>query len=340
MKEINFGISAGSDFQKDAFDSADFIELKKITAHEVSRVRELTSKPILFHIQYTSENRYLLPSVDDFSHYLDEFRAAYRLAKPEIISFHFGLAARSVLIDKETFMAVADAGLLSREELTKMIEHNIKAIRSAFPSSLLLLENLEFVPESLSKGAYRYIQEADFFSGNVLRWHRNGLIDGIVLDIAHALITSWNHPLYNGLYPNLLKNSGGKGAVKDRILAYQTEKTDSYDRHLEDESYIELLGSEDTSMHIQYFRMYITQLPLELVREVHISGAGRLPSGVFVDTHRELSDTEMEALKVLFTLIDGNESDTLPVTLEYTRSMSSIPLILRKLRDSCTGGFR
>lgn len=339
MKEINFGISAGSDFQKDVFESADFIELKKITAHEVSRVRELTSKPILFHIQYTSENRYLLPSVDDFSHYIDEFRAAYIMAKPRIISFHFGLAAKIVSIDEETYMAVAEGGLLSREELTEMIEHNLKAIRSAFPKSLLLLENLEFVPESLSKGAYRYIQEADFFSGNVLRWHRNGLIDGIVLDIAHALITAWNHPLYNGLHPILMQDRVGKDSIKGEAPSHQNHKVIGFN-HSNDESYIELLGREDTSRHLQHFRTYITQLPLELIREVHISGAGRLPSGVFVDTHRELSDTEMKALKILFTLINGNESDTLPVTLEYTRSMSSIPLILRKLRDSCTGRFR
>ncbi len=337
MKEILVGISAGSDVPESVIEAADFIELKKITGQDASRIRNLTSKPIYFHLQYSSSNRYLLPSVDDFEQCLDDFSTAYELVKPQIISFHFGLASRQVSIDPSTFMAVAEGGLLSREEIVSMIEKNLKTIKSAFPQSLLLLEHLEFIPDALSKGAYRYIQEADFFSGHTLRWNRMGLLDGIVLDIAHAIITAWNHPCYNGLSRSLSANSVTQSLRGTQNRADARQKITCSDKPATGESYLEVLANRDTSQLPEYYRTYIAQLPLELIREIHVSGAGILPSGVFVDMHKELSDTEIKALETLFELMHGSKSDPLPVTLEFTRSMDRTPLILRKLRDYCTG---
>jgi uncharacterized protein (UPF0276 family) len=199
------------------------------------------------------------------------------------------LSSGSITVDPETNVAVAGSRILSKKEIAINMEKNLQTIRDTFPDTVLLIENQEFIPDELSKGAYRYIQEADFFSNYVNKWKQMGILDGIVFDVAHALITAVNHPFY-------------------------------YDQ-----------GADPLTS----FRKYIDQLPLRLIREVHISGIKRLPSGIWVDFHKEIGNLELKGLKIILDTIPESKDNYIPLTLEYSRDLSKITNQINTLRDFC-----
>jgi hypothetical protein len=310
MTSTPIGISAEAGISPSIVERADFIEIKKITLSEVSYFRQISSKSIFFHLQYSSSGEYLLPTVDHFQNYSNDFISAWNIAHPPHISFHFGLSAPRISIDRESFVAVADSPPLHERQIIETLERNLHFLKETFQQSKILVENIEFIPEALSKGAYRYIQAAQFFTKNVTQWQEKGVLDGIVFDIAHALITSGNHPSYNGL--------GATGSFNDPI---QT-----------DELYIENLKKKSEKDLLGYFRTYISQMPLKLVKEIHISGIARTRSGVWVDAHNEIGELEIKALAILLQQTRENGSVDIPITLEYTRREEKIPLMLDTLR--------
>ncbi len=310
MTSTPLGISAGAGISPSIAERADFIEIKKIALSEASYFRQISSKSIFFHLQYSSSGEYLLPTADNFQNYSDDFIAAWEVAHPPHISFHFGLSARRFSIDPESFVAVAESPPFSERQIIETLENNLHFLRDTFPQSKILVENLEFIPEGLSKGAYRYVQAAQFFTKNVTQWQKSGVLDGIVFDVAHALITSGNHPSYNGL--------GAIGQFKDPI---QTEEL--YITNLKRKSEKDLLG---------YYKTYISQMPLKLVKEIHISGISRTRSGVWVDAHNEIGELEITALTILLQRIREKGLVDIPITLEYTRREEKIPLMLDTLR--------
>ncbi len=318
MKNCLVGLSAQSDFPENIFQTPEFIEIKKITPREASFFRNHAKKPLYFHIQYNSNGEYLLPTADDFSNYFTELSEAYSIAKPALVSFHFGLSAKIIHVNSETFVATAGSPPLTTEETISMLGRNLRFSRTVFKESRILLENLEFIPEGFSKGAYRYIQDADFFSQNIRRFIEMGILDGMVLDIAHALIAAANHPFYNGL-ENII-NSGikhfdpvhtGRRYI-DTLSKYQND--------------IDVLGS---------FKKYVKLLPVELIREIHISGIQRLENGVYVDSHDEISGLELEALDFLLDILPADSDDRISVTLEYARDTARIPDQIKTLKRFC-----
>jgi len=297
----------------------EFIEIKKINPRELYFFRNHTEKPIYFHIQYNGNDEYLLPTADDFSDYLVQFSEAYTIAKPELVSFHFGLSAKIIHIDKKTFVATAGSPPLTTDEIVSRLGHNLRFSRSVFQESRLLLENLEFIPEELSKGAYRYIQDADFLSQNIRRFIEMGILDGMVLDIAHALVAAANHPAYNGL-----KDIMGTGQAKYFDPVHTGRKyIDALSKYRND---IDILGS---------FKKYVKLLPVELIREVHISGIQRLQNGVYVDSHDEISRLELEALDFVLDILPVDGDDRVSVTLEYARDPGRIPEQIKILERFC-----
>lgn len=303
MNDISIGVSAHRDLTQKAIDSADFLEIKKISAEEVLHFREKGEKPLLFHIQYTAEGEYYLPTISDFHPSLSQLREAFEKGAPEIMSLHFGLSARSITIDEENYVAVAREEALEKSEITQNLEKNLRLLRASFPRTKLLVENVEFIPEALSLGAYRYVQEAEFFTFHVSKWLETGIIDGIVFDIAHGLIAAGNHPFYNGL------------------------GTDPLDT---DEEYISRLKHKDALL--DYFGDYISQLPLSAVEEIHISGITRLPSGVWVDSHKEVGQRELDALALFLENLPGLRKKSVPITLEFSRTPDLIPRQIEQIR--------
>ncbi len=306
MKSVKIGISAHRGMSSSTLEKADYIEIKKITEEEVVFFRRLTEKPVLFHIQYSDNNSYYLPAAFDLKDHLAGIASAYDKAQPRLTSLHFGLSARSMSIDTESYMAVALSGLLTKEEIVTNLEKNLKTFKYRFPETKLLVENLEFIPEALSKGAYRYVQEADFFTSHVTKWHKMGILDGIVFDVAHGLITAGNHPYYNGLTA-LPLNTG------DDYVARLKKRNDLF----------------------KYFKIYISQMPLTLIREIHISGITRLSNGVWVDSHMIIGEKELTGLKILLNSLHDNSEENMPITLEYSRDMSKITYQLDTLRNFC-----
>ncbi len=324
MKNYLIGLSAKSDFPVYSLKTPEFIEIKKITPGETSFFRSHTKKPIYFHIQYNGSGGYLSPAVDNFNDYLAELSEAYRIAKPEFVSFHFGLSAKIIHVDSDTFVAMAGSPPLAAEELLSMLEHNLRFSRTVFQESRILLENLEFIPEELSKGAYRYIQEADFLSKNLHSFIKTGMLDGMVLDIAHALVTAANHPAYNGL-ENIISSAG---------------QTEHFDPVHTDKRYIETLAKYRNDIDILgSFKKYVKLLPVELIKEIHISGIHRLENGVYVDSHNEISGLELDALDFLLDILPADGDDRVSVTLEYDRNPGRIREQLKTLEMFCNDKF-
>ena len=201
MYKVKIGIAACPGLSGSITNEADYVEIKKISADEVSRIKKLTEKPLFFHLQFTGSNSFYMLTSDDVTKFLPEISEAYEKAQPAFTSFHFGLSSASITVDPDTNAAVASSRILSKEEISINMEKNLRTLRDAFPDTVLLVENQEFIPDELSKGAYRYIQEADFFSHHVTKWNQMGILDGIVFDVAHALITAVNHPHCNKLQP-------------------------------------------------------------------------------------------------------------------------------------------
>ncbi len=306
MKSVKIGVSACRGMSPLTLEKADYIEIKKITEEEVAYFMRLTEKPILFHLQYSGDNSYYLPAAFDLKDRLAEISPAYEEAKPRLTSLHFGLSARSMSIDTESYMAVALSGLLTKEEIVTNLEKNLKTFKNRFPETKLLVENVEFIPEALSKGAYRYVQEADFFTSHVKKWHKMGILDGIVFDVAHGLITAGNHPSYNGLTA-LPLNTGVD------YVARLKKRNDLF----------------------EYFKIYISQMPLTLIREIHISGITRLSNGVWVDSHMIIGEKELTGLEILLNSLHDNSEKYIPITLEYSRDMDKITYQLDTLRNFC-----
>ncbi len=303
MKKIQIGISAHKNLPPSLLEKVDYIEIKKITKDEVEFFRKVTDKPFFFHVQYSSKDQYYLPTFMDFEDYLSEIIEAYENVHPGYVSFHFGPSARSISIDPEYFVAVATSTLLERKEIIEKMEKNLNTLKRALPGTNLLVENIEYIPEALSKGAYRYLQEAEFFTECITKWKRMDILDGIVFDIAHALIAAGNHPYYNGISTNPLKTDN----VYLRKLKIQNDI-------------------------LKYYKDYISKMPLPLIKEIHISGIKRLSNGSWADAHCEIGERELEALKLLLESMDKARADSVPITLEYSKDMDKIPNQLVRLR--------
>ena len=106
MKSVKIGISAHRGMSSSTLEKADYIEIKKITEEEVVFFRRLTEKPVLFHIQYSDNNSYYRPAASDLKDHLAGIASAYDKAQPRLTSLHFGLSARSMSIDTESYLAV------------------------------------------------------------------------------------------------------------------------------------------------------------------------------------------------------------------------------------------
>ncbi len=303
MSALKIGVSASRSLSKSTAKKLDYIEIKKISEEEIFHFKKLIEKPILFHLQYSLDDSYYIPSVSDFKQFFVEISNAYKLARPRLISLHFGLSAPYISIDHESFVAVAESKPLTKDVIVNNIEKNLEGLKATFPDSHILVENLEFIPEAISKGAYRWIQDADFFSSYVLRWKKMGILDGIVLDIAHALIAAGNHPYYNGI---------------------KIDPIDTFDH------YIDLLRKKNDLLH--YFERYISKMPLSLIKEIHISGISRLSNGVWVDSHGEIGKVELKAIETLLDLIIYDKED-IPIILEYSRDTNRIPCQIDTLRN-------
>ena len=301
MKEPKIGISAHRNLKPEVVKSADFIEIKKIAEDEVVYYKNLTDKPIYLHLQYTADNTYYLPAAMNLKPFMQDITAAYLQAHPNYISFHFAPASRSISIDFENYIAIAKSTLLTKKEIVHNMEENLKLLKSAFPDAELLIENIEFIPECISKGSYRYIQETDFFTDSVLRWQEMGILDGIIFDIAHGLIAASNHPYYNGINVDPLDTG-------PEYLNLMREKNDIID----------------------YYTSYVSGLPTQLIREVHISGISRLVEGVWVDSHIEVSERELVCLGILLDLMG---SSGVPIALEYYHDTKKALRQLDSLRD-------
>jgi len=283
------GLSAHRDLNPKLFRLAHHVEVKKITEEEVLYYRRITDSPLYFHLQYTGDNRYYLPSAMSLKPFLKDIEKAYHSGQPEYVSIHFGPASRSITLDSNNYIAVADGPLLNKKELVSNLTENLELLKETFPGSKLLVENLEFVPEIISGGSYRYIQEANFFSEYVMKWKETGILDGIIFDVAHGLIAAANHPLYNGLLADPLETGP---------------------------DYIEKLRRRSEDI-IQYFTAYLSSMPIQLVKEIHVSGISRLSEGVWVDAHIEIGPREMSALGKLLNMLGERN---IPITLEYYRS--------------------
>jgi uncharacterized protein (UPF0276 family) len=309
------GVSVGHTSSPAVIEAADFVEIKKITAEEATSVRSVTDKPVYFHLQYSRAGQYLLPTAMSFEHYTRDFIAAGKAALPEQVSLHFGLSAPRISLDTANYMAVALEPPLKRERILNTLEKNLHIIRESFPQSRVLLENIEFIPECLCGGAYRYLQEADFFSQQMLRWRDKGLVDGMVFDIAHALIAAGNHPFYNGLS----EKAPGRKTYNDPLET--------------NEEYIEELRQLPSDKLLDFYSSYIDRMPLQLILEIHLSGILRDDNGVYVDAHNEISALELGALRLLLNHASQVRPQDIPVTLEFNRNADRIIPQMVRLRE-------
>jgi uncharacterized protein (UPF0276 family) len=254
------GVSADSRIPPDQYETADYLEMKRISWQEAGKWKSAWAKPVYFHLQYAPDGHYMLPAAEDLGVFRSEFSQARDILKPPVVSFHFSPGSRDVRIIDDLYLQ-ADGPVLQPAELAANLETNLAMLRSVFAGSSLLIENMEYIPETLSRGACSLVAEPSFFSEKTTGWHRNGLIDGTVLDVAHALITAGNHPAYGG-------SAGRSGSPA---------------------------GPEELHEH---YEQYVEDMPLHLVREIHISGIGRM-GDTWVDTHRPVGETELKALAIL-----------------------------------------
>lgn len=318
---MKLGISLSTKIPVEVTKNSNFLEIKKFTRDEIKHTQNCMSPgrtiSISLHLQYLKDGKYILPTIEDFSTYIEYFSEAVRALNPEMISFHFGLSSKSVVINEDTFVAVADGALLARREITENIERNLEVLKKNFSEKLILIENLEYIPEYISKGGYSYIQEADFFTENLKKWQRMGIVDGMVFDISHAIIASANHPFYNG-YMNHTE-----GAIDVRKLP-----------ELKSKKYSKYLKSLNGDKVLECFKNYLGLFPEELIKEIHISGSGRLEDGTYVDAHLIPGRFEKLALIHTIEIIKEKGLSLPPVVLEYTREPIRIPEILEDLRKA------
>jgi len=312
MKRQRVGVSAGYETPQEALEAADFLEVKTVSREEAAAVREASGKPVFLHLQYLPEGEYLLATSFLFENIRDGLEAVWEAVRPPHISLHFGPAAARIELSGDSYMVIGLEPPLPRERILLYLEKNLRFLRSICPGSLVLMENIEFVPEFLSRGGYRFIGEARFFSDSVTTWKNAGLLDGIVFDIAHGLIASGNHPLYNGL------------AQRNRAWTDAVGTDETYGAALKD------LGPEDL---LRAYRAYIDQMPLDLIREIHLSGIHRTGEGVWVDAHDEVGELELEALRILLHHHALREDENLAVTLEYNRKPDRIRPQIEKIRN-------
>jgi hypothetical protein len=292
MKEFLLGLSAHRDLDPAVFRLVDYVEVKKITEDEVRHFMEVSGRPVYLHLQYSSDDGYLLPAAGSLLPFLHDISRAFLIGNPGCVSMHFGPASEKISLDHDTYIAVAEGRLLSREEIVRNLGENLALLKRSLPGVRLLIENVEYIPENLSGGSYRYVQENDFFSQHVRGWKKQGILDGIIFDVAHGLIAAANHPLYNGSAG--MKTTGAAAGIRY------------------DQTRPGLIG---------LFDAYISGMPLDLVEEVHVSGIHRMPGGVWVDAHREIGGLELDALARVLERVPERK---ISITLEYVRSSAKV----------------
>jgi uncharacterized protein (UPF0276 family) len=316
MRAPRIGVSAGLKTPREVLEAADYGEVKKISLEEAVAVRDASRKPVFLHLQYTSDGNYFLPTSALLEQVQDDLVSVLNAIRPPHVSFHFGPGAPRIELSGDSYMVVGLEPPLSRECIVHHVEENLRFLKNCCPESSILIENIEFVPEYLSRGGYRHIGEASFFSSSVHTWRNGELLDGIVFDVAHGLIASGNHPSYNGLGERDEKWADAVGTDEEYTAALKG------------------LKSEDL---LRYFRTYIDLMPLGLVREIHLSGIRRTGEGVWVDAHEEVGELELEALWILLHHDAMEDDDDMPVTLEYARKPDRIlPQIERIRKFLCT----
>lgn len=312
MRTPRIGVSAGRGTPREVLEAADYGEVKRISLEEAVEVLEASRKPVFLHLQYTYDGEYLMPATELLEQVRDGIVSVWDAVHPPHVSFHFGPATPRIELSGDSYLVVGMEPPLSRECIIHHVEENLRFLKKHCPGSAILIENIEFVPEYLSRGGYRHIGEAAFFSSSVLALRDAGLLDGIVFDVAHGLIASGNHPAYNGL-------GELNGAWSDAVGT--------------DKEYTAALRSLKSENLLRYYRTYIDLMPLESVREIHVSGIRRTGDGVWVDTHDEVGELELEALGILLhhDALDGK--DDMPVTLEYVRKPDRILPQIERIRN-------
>jgi uncharacterized protein (UPF0276 family) len=313
-RKADLGLSANKCLTDEILEAVDYFEIKKISAEEAEFNRARTNKPMLFHIQYTKYDEFYEPAVSEFTDdQVKEIISVFHLIQPRLVSLHFGLSSKGKLIDDKRNITIALTEPLQKGELIRTVENNLRKLSSKLPSTDILLENCEFIPEALCKGAYRHLSDADCITENTNRWYQVGILNGVVLDIAHALIAGANHPYYNGFFTDPLST---------------------------DESYISRLREKRNGVNIlTHFQAYLEKMPISLIRELHISGVGMLENGVFVDAHNEIGELELEALKLVLELVKGKGTKHVYVTLEYNKEIPRIMPQLLILREHLSKYF-
>jgi hypothetical protein len=312
MNALRVGLSVRSDTPPELFELVDFLEVKKVSSSEAVAIQEASGKPLLFHLQYLPGGSYVLATSFPLDQIRDSLEAVWDAIRPRHVSLHFGPATTRIRLEDDAYLIVGLDPPLSRGAILQRLEHNLRFLKSICPGSLVLIENIEFVPEFLSRGGYRYISEAEFFSQSVITWKNAGILDGIIFDIAHGLIASGNHPLYNGL------------AQRNRTWTDAVRTDEAYGAALND------LRSEDL---LHAYRAYIDKMPLDLVREIHLSGIHRTEEGVWLDAHEEVGELELEALHILLHHPTLRKDGDTAVTLEYNRKPDRIRPQIEKIRN-------
>jgi uncharacterized protein (UPF0276 family) len=99
-----------------------------------------------------------------------------------------------------------------------------------------------------------------------------------------------------------------------------------------DEGYVAELSRLGSENLLDFYRAYIDQMPLSLIREIHISGMQRADNGVYVDAHIEISGLELQALDLLMNHRAFGGGAHAPITLEYSRDARRIVHQIQLLR--------
>lgn len=147
--------------------------------------------PALLHLQYHmsgGEDSILNLGSGSFPAELGATALAEVLVRlrPAWISLHLGFSAERLVVLGQGQPTLAEGPPLSRSMTWRRLHDNVTHLRAQFPGTTVLLENLDYMPATVS-GAYEHVCEPGFITDLTAATDC-----ALLLDLAHARVSAGN----------------------------------------------------------------------------------------------------------------------------------------------------
>ncbi len=184
---MKLGLDAQPKIAKSVLKLIDLIEIKTITPEDIALFSTL-KKPLLLHLKNFSDHKLVFLTELEISDWVSEpeVEEAINQSKFPWISFHLGFPLKNWVLDDNQDV-IAAGKPVPEEVFFNQLKYNLQTIQRLYPQVKIALETAPCLPETIARGAYKYVSDPEFIS-NFLKKTKSFLL----LDLGHISVTAYN----------------------------------------------------------------------------------------------------------------------------------------------------